>query len=1080
MKVVVWSVLLLLAMTEGAFAQNVTLGGVVRDTSGGVLPGVTVTATQTDTGLTRATVTDENGLYTLSNLPVGPYRLEATLDGFRTFVQSGLVLQVGANPTINIVLEVGALAEQLEVRADAAMVETRSTGVGQVITNESVLSLPLNGRNVTELVMLSGTATDSYQGGNFVSNRQYPVRAISIAGGSPGGTYYAMDGGSHNDPGNNLNLPVPFPDALQEFKVETGAVPARYGQHANAVVNLITKSGTNLFHGSVFEFVRNAAFNARNHFALRRDSLKRNQFGGTIGGPIATNKLFFFGGYQGTIVRSDPSELQAFIPTPAMLAGDFTAAASPACNAGAQRTLTAPAGRPYTFTNNRIDPANFDPVALRYVQHLPTGSTIDACGRYRYGFPTPSTDKQYLAKVDYQMTDNHSIFGRYFYAVYDAPNFYEGNALTTTSIGVRNSGESLVLGDTYIFSPNVVNSLRVSYLTPRNDRFAVPFFCPSELGSNMYCTPFSGSFTSLSVTGAFNIGSGSTNNAFYNYWVYGVNEDLDIIRGNHSFSIGGMYLFQIEETRNSQFSNGQIAFNGQRTGLAMADFLLGEIQTISQGGDGVMNDRKHYLGLYFQDVWRASSRLTMNYGIRWEPNFPLYNIDGHSTRFDEAAFARGEKSTVYVNAPAGFTFPGDPGYPYGSAMTHRNLKVFSPRFGVVFDPKGEGREVIRAAYGLFVDSQPLFDHTFVHSNPPWGALIVQQGVRLRDPYATYPEGNPFPLELSRNIQFPQAGGYAIEQDHANQLYVQQWNLSYQRELASDVSLTVSYLGNRTHNVWSTVNSNPGIFTGPTATLANLQQRRRLSLINPVEGALIGPITQLDDSGWGRYHGFTASLVKRFSNDYSLMSNYTYGDCINTDDARQIQSQGGVYTEYGNSERDLGPCSTDIRHTVNLSGVISTPQFQSRLLNTVAGGWQLSTLFRSQSGSPFNVTIGQDRQLSGVSNQRPNQVGDPEVSDPTPERWFNTAAFELPAIGALGDTKRNSLRGPGFWTVDVALSRRFSPFSDAHEFELRAEAFNLFNTTNFNAPIATLTSPDFGRIRSARDPRIMQFAFKYVF
>ena len=1079
MRAVVLVVVLLLALAEGVFAQGVTVGGVVKDSSGGALPGVDVTATQINTGFTRSAVTDAAGSYSISNLPVGPYRLEAMLQGFRPFVQSGITLQVGTNPTINVTLEVGAVSEQVQVRANAAMVETRSTGVGQVITNESVLALPLNGRNVTELVMIAGAATDSYQGGNFVSNRQYPVRAISIAGGSPGGTYYEMDGGSHNDPGNNLNLPVPFPDALQEFKVETGAVPARYGQHANAVVNLVTKSGTNQFHGSAFEFVRDSAFNARNHFALKSDGLKRNQFGGTLGGPLAKNKLFFFGAYQGTIVHSAPSDLQAFIPTPAMLAGDFTAAASAQCNAGVQRTLSAPPGRPYAFVNNTINPASFDPVALRYAEHLPTGSTIDACGRYRYGYPTPSTDKQYLVRADYQMSDKHAIFGRYFYAGFDAPNFFNGNALTTTSTGVRNIGKSLVVGDTYTLSSSIVNSFRFSYLTPRNNRFAVPFYCPSQLGSNMYCTPFAGDFTSLSVTGAFNIGSGSTNNAAYNYWVYGFNDDIDIVRGKHSFAVGAQYLFQIEEARNSQFSNGQINFNGQRTGLAMADFLLGEINTISQGGDGIFNDRQNYMGLYFQDTWKATSRMTLDYGIRWEPSFPLYNIDGHSTRFDEAAFAQGVKSRVYVNAPAGFTFEGDPGYPYGRAMTQRNLKVFNPRLGFVFDPRGDGRQVIRAAYGLFADSQPLFAHTFVHSNPPWGALIAQQGVRLQDPYATFPGGNPFPLALSRDVQFPQAGGYAIEKDNAKQIYVQQWDVSFQKQLGSNTSATVSYIGNKTSHIWATVNSNPGIYM-PGATLGNLQQRRRLSLINPVEGALIGPITQLDDGGYGHYNGFTASIDKRLSNHYSVLSNYTWAKCINTADAVQIQTQGGVYTEFGNRNRDLGPCSSDIRHTLNVTGVVSTPQFHSRILNGVAGGWQVSTLYRIQSGAPFTVTIGQDRQLSGVANQRPNEVGDPELSNPTANAWFNTAAFQMPAIGTLGDTPRNSLRAPGFKTVDVALSRKLNPFSGSQTFELRVEAFNLFNTVNFNAPTAILTSTDFGRITSARDPRIMQFAVKYGF
>jgi carboxypeptidase family protein len=1077
MRISIFLLALLLAISSTLYAQNVAqLSGSVKDQSGAVLPGVEVKVTQTETGLTRDAVSDETGSYTLPNLPLGPYRLEAALPGFRTYVQSGIILQVGSNPTVNVVLQVGAVNEQVEVTADAALVETRSTGVGQVITNQSVLELPLNGRNVTELLMLSGAATNTFQGGNFVSNRQYPVVAIAIAGGSPGGTFYSMDGGSHNDPGNNLNLPVPFPDALQEFKTETGAVPARFGQHANAVVNLVTKSGTNTFHGSGFEFVRNGSFNARNAYALKRDTLKRNQFGGTLGGPIMKNKLFFFGGYQGTTTRSDPSELQAFVPTAAMLAGDFRAYASPACNSGNQRTLTAPAGAGYSFVNNTVSPAVFDPVAVRYAKYLPVST--DPCGRYFYGFPTPSSDKQILVRGDYQRSDTHSIFGRYFRAVYDAPNFYDGNALTTTSIGVRNEGESLVIGDTYAFSPTMINSFRLSYLTPRNDRFAVPFFSPDQLGAKIVPTPFAGNFTSLGVSPGFNIGSGSTNNAHYNYWVYGVSNDLDLIRGNHNFSVGALYLWQIEETRNSQYSNGQISFNGQRTGLAISDFLLGEVATIIQGYDGVMNDRKHYLGLYYQDAWKATQRLTINYGVRWEPNWPLYNVDKHVSLFDEAAFKAGKKSSVYVNAPAGLTFPGDPGYP-GRASTNKDLSIFNPRVGLVYDPRGKGTEVIRAAYGIFSDSQPLFDHTTFASNPPWGGQVTLQAVKLADPYANYPGGNPFPFVLSPTIQFPPAGAYALEKLHAKQVYTQQWNLSVQKQVGTDWSVTLSYLGNKLTHQWTAGDINYAVFVPGGSTLANAQSRRRLNFINPTEGRFFANITQVDDGGNGNYNGAVVSLQKRLSRGYSILSNYTWSHCINDTDARQIQSNGGGYTDPNNRRLDRAACSSDVRQLFNLSGVLASPRFGSRAMQTIAGGWQLSTIYRVQTGAAFTVVSGRDNTLNLQGSQRPNQIANPVLDNPTPDAWFNKAAFVANGPGEYGTTGRNSLRGPGAWNVDMALTRKFS-LKEMQTLELRAEAFNLFNHTRLGIPVSNLTSSDFGRVRSAQDPRILQFALKYVF
>ena len=507
------------------------ISGTVKDQTGAVLPGVEVTATQTATGLARSVVSNETGSYILPNLPIGPYRLEAALPGFRTFAQTGIVLQVSGNPVINVVLEVGQVAETVEVQADAALVETRNTGVGQVIDNVRILELPLNGRQVTELILGSGAAVG---GGVQNTPRNYPTDIISVGGGSNDGLTFILDGGIHNDPYGNQALPLPFPDALQEFKVETSAVPAQYGFHSAGAVNVVTKSGTNEFHGSLFEFVRNRVFNARNTFATERDGLKRNQFGGVIGGPVVKNKLFFFGGVQATNQRSDPKGLTSFIPTPQMLAGDWTTYTSPACQSGGQINLKAP------FVNNRIDPALFSKPAVELLKRLNL-TTIDACGRIQLGRKTNATEWFPVAKMDYQISQSHSLFGRFEFGHLDTPSDYDGK--TVASIANPNfyrHVKSFVLGDTYSISPTMVSSFRGTILRTSNLKTLPDLFHVRRPGSKEYVLP--AELSENCCLSAFRVRSPfsprQSTPGITNSTVYQLSEDISRAAGTHQIGFG--------------------------------------------------------------------------------------------------------------------------------------------------------------------------------------------------------------------------------------------------------------------------------------------------------------------------------------------------------------------------------------------------------------------------------------------------------------------------------------------------------------------------------------------------------------
>src|SRR5438552_4259815 len=461
------------------------INGRVTDSGGAVLPGATVTMMQTATGLTRSIVTDDTGSYLISNLPTGPYRLEIALQGFRTYVQTGLVLQVGATPTVNATLALGSLEEAVTVEAAAPIVDVRSAGISSVVEQERIVELPLQGRQVTDLLVLAGAAVQTAE----ATNRTSPggVR-ISVAGGLPTGVGYTLDGATHNNPQENVNLPLPFPDALHEFRVATSGLTAQNGVHSAAAVNAVTKSGTNQFSGNAFEFLRDHRFNAKSPFAAigpdgKRldDGLKRNQFGGTLGGPIFKDKLFFFGGYQATVLRQRPASNIAYAPNAAMLAGDFTTFTSPQCNGGRQVTLRAP------YANNRIDPALFSPAALNLAKRLP-GST-DPCGQITFDVKSDHDEKQTLARIDYQVSAKYSFFGRYFVVRFTQPSGYAGgsdNVLKTATQGGNDWSHSLTFGSTMVLSSSIVNSVRFAINKATVDNYQTPFFSPKDIGANVY------------------------------------------------------------------------------------------------------------------------------------------------------------------------------------------------------------------------------------------------------------------------------------------------------------------------------------------------------------------------------------------------------------------------------------------------------------------------------------------------------------------------------------------------------------------------------------------------------------------
>jgi hypothetical protein len=1054
------------------------ISGIVRDQTEAVLPGVEVTATQTGTGLVRTTVTNETGSYVLTNLPIGPYRLEVSLPGFRTYVQTGIILQVNSNPSIDAVLEVGQVADQIEVQADAALVETRSTGVGQVVDNQRVLELPLNGRQATELILLSGLAVQTTATNLQTPNRNYPTVVISVGGGLVNGMTYLLDGGTHNDPFNNLNLPLPFPDALQEFKVETSALPAQYGHHSTSAINAVTKSGTNEFHGGLFEFVRNEVFNARNAFAVRRDTLKRNQFGGTLGGPIAQNKLFFFGGFQGTTKRSAPSDLFQYVPTADMLAGDFTAATSPSCDAtGRQISLRAP------FVGNRISPALFSPEALNLVKILP--KTSDPCGLVRFNRGDSEDEQIVVGRMDYQWTNEHSLFGRYQLARLSRPDDYDGTNVISLEQGpIKHRVHSFVLGDTYLIGSGTVSSFRATLNRTNIARFAAEvdgFPSISELGVQVYDPiPNAGS---VNVTNGFTYRGGGNNvPGHYNSTSFQFSEDISMLRGLHQIGLGTNYIRQHLNTEQNIATVPGFSFNGQVSGLGLADFLLGKPSSYGQGNPQSVFNRTNYIALYIQDSWKASSRLTLNGGIRWEPYLPQYSKHQKSNHFDKALFDQGVRSKVFPNAPAGLMFPGDAGMPEKAFGLNRWFD-FAPRLGLAWDPAGDGQTSVRAAWGMFYDYPHLYNYLAFSQGPPFGnSLTVPFPPSFGNPWQSYPGGNPFPLTVGKNATFPIEGQYLNLPLHLKHPYMNQWNLSLQRGIASDWMVAANYVGSNTIHMPTQRDSlNPAVFIPGSSTLANVNQRRALYLQNPQEGRYFATINELDDGGTANYHALLVSVQRRRSNGLTVQSNYTWSHCIGDFVTNIVGGPvGRNYMLPNNRRLDRANCATDLRHSFNSSTVYETPQFANPMLRTLASNWQVSGIVRLQSGSYLTVLTGLDIALTAQQDQRGNQVlANAYPAEQRIDQWINPAAFAQPAAGSYGNLGRNSVLGPGSIRIDMGLTRTFQ-VRENQSVQFRAEAFNLPNHVNPNNPNVAINNRNFGRILSAGDPRIIQLALKYVF
>ena len=1091
------ALLLGLLCAAAAWGQAVSqISGTVHDTSGAVVPGVEVAATQTSTGFKRSAITDENGVYVLPNLPIGPYRLEVAKTGFRTYVQTGIDLQVDSNPLVPVTLAVGDVSQTVQVEANAALVETQRLGVGTVMENQRILELPLNGRTPTDLIFLTGAAVQT--GASPIWSMNTGVQ-ISVAGGQGYGIFYALDGAPNINLYDATNLPLPFPDALLEFKVESSTQNAGTGTHSGAQVNSVTKSGTNAFHGDAFEFLRNGAMNARNFFAAQTDTLKRNQFGGTVGGPIRKDRLFFFAGYQGTTVRQTPISTIAFVPTAAMEQGDFTVFASSACQ-NRNVTLGAP------FLGNKVAPTLLSPAALKIAAKLPT--TSDPCGKFLTGNLVSQFLWQVPARVDYQLNEKQTLFARYLATKINTVLPYDlspNNLLTSTGGSTNDLSQSVTLGHTYLISSSKVNAFRVSFNRIGAYHGGALFFGPQDIGINAYSdVPHT---MQLNITGGPSIGSGiNTAEPIHDTYV-GANNDFNWVHGAHQFAFGANISHSLVDITAHVRSIGNYSVNGQTTGLGLADFLVGDLSQMRQSGTNGILVAQWFSGFYGQDTWKLKPRLTINYGLRYEPFFPMQLKDGRVYTFDLGRYYQNVVSNVYKNAPPGFYYPGDPGVP-GKSAINSQLKTFEPRAGLAWDPFGDGKSSLRAGAGISYDF--INEQIYANENnvAPFSGDTQNNGpVPLDDPWRGFPGGNPFPFVFNpSNPRYTVGALYMPLSPSLKTPTVYTWNAALQRQITPKLFVSASYIGTQAIHLWTNIELNPGVYMGTAActintatgpvnypvcsTTGNLNNRRVLNLQDPKKALNIANLTAFDDGATSNYHGMILSAQWRVGSNVNFNANYTLSHCIgNATVGGSIPNPGQNYVHANNRGLDRGNCTSDRRNLFNLTAVAQTPRFENRALRTAITGWQLSAIYRFASGAPLTILSGLDQAMNGFGLQRGNQVNAVTAS-PTQGSacanvapcisWLNPAAFTQPAVGTLGNLGLLNVLGPTFFQADLALVRQFR-IRETQRLELRGEAFNVTNGLRANNPGVTLSTPQsFGVILSAQDPRIMQVAAKFVF
>ncbi len=1071
------TVLLAGSMTMPGRAQTTTgsIYGTVTDQGGNLVPNAAVTITEVQTGITHTVQTNGSGNYVFPSVAAGDYKVATAATGFGTQTQSGLHVDANQNANASFVLAVGSQSQNVTVTSGVTLVDTRESQLGETVDQTRIEDLPPNGRDVSSLVQLIPGIT-AYGAQNPGGN-QYGT-TFSVNGSRTNEDSFYLDGAFDTSlfiTGGNL---LPNPDALQEFRLLTNNFDAEFGRFPGGVVNVLTRSGTNSFHGTVYDYLRNNDLNLKNYFNTTITPLKQNQFGGTIGGPILHDKAFFFGSYEGLRITTPTIITTGSLttPTPAEAAGNFSA-----LNPSQWPMLN---GVPYSCNGVQgvICPNLLDPVAQNLLKQVPLANPVTGQTPQQSASGNTSAN-QYLIHIDDQIAPSHQLSGMFFQSKSNNNNPNQGgNQILDYSGGTSTDNQTNVaITDVWTISPTKLNTFR-------------PFYTLNHLNlSNLYTnnTGWSqyGSQTGLgalpatqpqiAINGYWTMGMGAGGPDNLHQQSFGAEDTFNWSAGNHAVKLGGSFFWNRYAEQGEYLGTGEATFSGFATGNALADFLLGRANTFRQNNGASHSLHDPAPALFAQDDWRITHKLTLDLGVRWEVYAPFTGQNNFGT------FVPNVESTRFPTAPLGLLTSGDPGVPDG--ITKTQWTAFSPRVGFAYDAFGNGTTALRGGYGIFYASRAVS----LSTNPEQQPFILDNTIsatpNLVQPYGSV-TADPFPYTVNlQNPVFHSGATLSSIPLGATAPYVQEYNLTVEQQLGRDWGLRMAYVGSVSRKFYLSRDENEPIYIPGAGTSTAALNARRPYQPTPATYTF-GAIVENDPAGNGSYNALQVTLTRRFAHGFSLLANYVWAKSI---DISSVDPSNITLTLSNQNDisADKARSDYDVPQRFVASYLWNTPHVNRYgfLGREVISDWQLNGITTLSTGTPFTVTSGIDSNLDSVLTDRPNTVANPVMPGGRSrqqkiQEFFNTAAFaQLPAnpVNPYGNTGRNSLIGPGIVNTDFSAFKNLPIYKESI-LQFRSEFFNFFNNVNLGNPTSVLTSPLYGRISSAANARIIQFALKYSF